>query len=135
VSTQSQALVTCQLDGTDLGTWRVTGDFEVSSDSTKRLQPGGGQKTYGARGKFGTLEVTRDYDVPEVDDFWAYVQGRVGVGKLTVNVSVLGDDFSTLPGRRRTYSGRLISAVTSGTDIEGTDVRTATITCDVESVA
>jgi hypothetical protein len=116
-----------------MGSWSTRGDFEVSRDSNKQRKPGGGWRSFPGRANPGTVEFTAVYD-EVLADRWSFIMRRVGRGTLSGTETMLNaDDKPT--SRKRSFSGRLLSATLGGTDINTDDPRQATVVCDVETFA
>lgn len=135
MSASDNWIVTLVLDGVSLGTWRTSGDFEVSGDSNKLPMPGGGFKSWPGRRSLGTKEFTRVFEVPLVSDQLPFIESRVARGELTGAETLANDNDQADPGAKaRRFSGQLIGCTVSGTDKSSRDARIITVVCDVTSV-
>lgn len=118
---QDTWLVTCILEGRDLGIFDKKEGGEIDSDENKYPLGGMlGEISLGGRKTVGELTISRYYDADRDDPLFGFFHNQVGAGVASIGVTPL--DFHGNPnGANVVYSGTLRTFTPPEVDNESQD--------------
>ncbi|WP_156759560.1 hypothetical protein [Microbacterium karelineae] len=128
MGTNSQAIVSVNLDGDSLGIWDTRSGGE-STAAVNKYRPGGSKKQVVDAGRpdISDLTVTRRWVVDRDVNVEKRLRNRVGVGVVKVTEQPTDVD-GVRYGKARTWKGRVSSVSSGDVDSNSDDVRMITLT-------
>jgi hypothetical protein len=128
-------LVTCTVDGRDLGTFDTKSGGELDSEESK-YKPGGMAKeiSLGGSSTYGNLTITRYTDLILDWPLIKWLAARVGFGRGAVGITPLAPNGERA-GEPLVYGGTLKTVTPPDIDSTGTDAAMITLEFTIDGVA
>jgi hypothetical protein len=128
-------LITCAVDGRDLGVFDTASGGELDSEESK-YKPGGmaAEISLGGTRTFGNLTITRYCDIVRDWPVIKWLGARVGSGRCAIGITPL-TPIGERSGEPLTYSGTLKTCTPPETDSTGTDAAMVSLEFTIDGVA
>jgi hypothetical protein len=128
-------LITCAVDGRDLGVFDTKSGGELDSEEAK-YKPGGmaGEISLGGSRTFGNLTIARYCDYVRDWPVIKWLASRVGAGRGAIGLTPLNVNGERA-GDPLTYSGTLKTTTPPDLDSTGTDAAILTLEFTIDGVA
>ena len=128
-------LITCAVDGRDLGVFDTASGGELDSEESK-YKPGGmaAEISLGGTPTYGNLTLTRYCDRVRDWPMIKWLIGRVGAGRGAVGITPR-DPLGARSGEPLTFGGTLKTVTPPEIDSTGTDAAMITLEFTVDGVA
>jgi hypothetical protein len=128
-------LITCSVDGRDLGVFDTKSGGELDSEEAK-YKPGGmaAEISLGGSRTYGNLTITRYADYVRDWPLIKWLAGRVGSGRVAVGLTPLNANGERV-GEPLVYGGTIKTVTPPDVDSTGTDAAMLTIEATIDGVA
>jgi hypothetical protein len=128
-------LITCAVDGRDLGVFDTKSGGELDSEEAK-YKPGGmaAEISLGGSRTFGNLTIGRYCDRLRDWPTITWLHGRVGAGRVSIGITPL-DPSGVRGGDPITYGGTLKTVNLPDIDSTGNDAAQIELECTIDGLA
>jgi hypothetical protein len=128
-------LITCSVDGRDLGVFDTASGGELDSEESK-YKPGGmaAEISLGGTRTYGNLTITRYCDRARDWPLLKWLAARVGAGRGSIGITPLSP-LGERAGEPFVYGGTIKTCTLPEVDSTGTDAAMVTIEFTIDGVA